>query len=151
MASKRLRKKKQAAGGIHRQQTVQTGTEHTEEKTAVSAAAAEDVRTETCPQAPETETKVSEEAQTGGVSQEVCFQIEVNLQEEKEEMKQMNFYVQWNGKEFCQADIVEKITAQWERRGNTKESLETLNIYLKPEESKAYYVANGSVQGSVDL
>lgn len=83
--------------------------------------------------------------------QEICFQTEVDLQEETEKMKEMNFYVQWNGREFCQADIVEQIRAQWEQMGNTPESLQTLNIYLKPEEEKVYYVANGSVQGCVAL
>ena len=72
-------------------------------------------------------------------------------QEEMEEMKTMNFYIQWNGREFCQADIVELIKKQWEAMGRTADSLEKLNIYLKPEEAKAYYVANDSVQGCVEL
>ena len=91
-------------------------------------------------QTPEEETK-----------QGICFQIETDLKKESEEMKTMNFYIQWNGKEFCQADIVEQIQKQWEAMGNTAESLEKLNIYLKPEESRAYYVANESVQGCVEL
>ena len=57
--------------------------------------------------------------------------------------------VEW--KEFCQADIVEQIKKQWESMGHTPESLEKLNIYLKPEESRAYFVANDSVQGCVEL
>lgn len=129
MASKRLKKKKQAVELLHRQQAVK-------EETA-----------QTCVK----ESECREEAQTETGDREVCFQIEVNLQEEEKEMKQMNFYVQWNGKEYCQADITEKIKEQWKAEGNTEESLETLSIYLKPEEARAYYVANGSVQGCVNL
>ena len=92
----------------------------------------------------------AQETENGG--QDICFRMDVDLQqEEKEEMKNMNFYVQWNGKEFCQADIVEQIKKQWESMGHTPESLEKLNIYLKPEESRAYFVANDSVQGYVEL
>ena len=92
----------------------------------------------------------AQETENGG--QDICFRMDVDLQqEEKEEMKNMNFYVQWNGKEFCQADIVEQIKKQWESMGHTPESLEKLNIYLKPEESRAYFVANDSVQGCVEL
>ena len=79
------------------------------------------------------------------------LKAKIYVYKEKEEMKNMNFYVQWNGKEFCQADIVEQIKKQWESMGHTPESLEKLNIYLKPEESRAYFVANDSVQGCVEL
>lgn len=46
---------------------------------------------------------------------------------------------------------MEQIKKQWESMGHTPESLEKLNIYLKPEESRAYFVANDSVQGCVEL
>lgn len=129
MASKRLKKKKQAVELLRRQQTAI----ETEEQVCAE------------------ENECVEHVQTETTAQEVCFQIEVNLQEEEKEMKQMNFYVQWNGKEYCQADITEKIKEQWKAEGNTEESLETLSIYLKPEEERAYYVANGSVQGCIKL
>lgn len=129
MASKRLKKKKQAVELLRRQQTAI----ETEEQVCAK------------------ENECVEHVQTETTAQEVCFQIEVNLQEEEKEMKQMNFYVQWNGKEYCQADITEKIKEQWKAEGNTEESLETLSIYLKPEEERAYYVANGSVQGCIKL
>lgn len=127
MASKRLKKKKQAAAVLQKQQPVQ-------EKESVTKEMEQN----------------AQETENGG--QDICFRMDVDLQqEEKEEMKNMNFYVQWNGKEFCQADIVEQIKKQWESMGHTPESLEKLNIYLKPEESRAYFVANDSVQGCVEL
>ena len=128
MASKRLKKKKQAAAVLQKRTEPENGAVKTERPR------------ETREQTPEEETK-----------QVICFQIETDLKKESEEMKTMNFYIQWNGKEFCQADIVEQIQKQWEAMGNTAESLEKLNIYLKPEESRAYYVANESVQGCVEL
>ena len=127
MASKRLKKKKQAAAVLQKQQPVQ-------EKEPVTKEMEQN----------------AQETENGG--QDICFRMDVDLQqEEKEEMKNMNFYVQWNGKEFCQADIVEQIKKQWESMGHTPESLEKLNIYLKPEESRAYFVAIDSVLGCVEL
>ena len=32
-----------------------------------------------------------------------------------------------------------------------KKDIKSLNIYVKPEEGKAYYVVNGEVNGSFDL
>ena len=32
-----------------------------------------------------------------------------------------------------------------------KKDIKSLNIYVKPEEGKAYYVVNGDVNGSFDL
>lgn len=140
MASKRLKKKKQASVVFQKQhepeknvtkENITADAERTMEE-AVAEPKAEKV--------PECE------------SQSLCFEIEADLrQEEMEEMKAMNFYIQWNGREFCQTDIVEQIRKQWNAMGNTPESLEKLNIYLKPEEAKAYYVANDSVQGCVEL
>ncbi len=43
------------------------------------------------------------------------------------------------------ADIVKKVNKAY------KDAIKTLEIYVKSEENKAYYVVNGDVTGSVDL
>ena len=43
------------------------------------------------------------------------------------------------------ADIVKKVNKAY------KDTIKTLEIYVKSEENKAYYVVNGDVTGSVDL
>lgn len=153
MASKRLKKKKQAAGSLQRHQEPE---KYMTKETGKPAAEPERKVQEPLGEKPEVQEEKTVNAEEGPApeceTQGVCFQIEADLQqEEMEEMKAMNFYIQWNGREFCQADIVEQIRKQWEAMGNAPESLEKLNIYLKPEESKAYYVANDSVQGCVEL
>lgn len=69
-------------------------------------------------------------------------------------MKDLEFQVepeiciQYQGKEgFCDA-IVERIKNDYFSNGNTM-PIEKLQIYLKPEESNAYYVINGGVSGQV--
>lgn len=63
--------------------------------------------------------------------------------------KKTNLFIQYQGKEFNSEVILEKvkeaITAE-----TGKKTFKTLDIYVKPEESVAYYVVNGK-PGSVRL
>ena len=60
-----------------------------------------------------------------------------------------NVYVQFMGKEILAKDIVAEIKKAWmEATGKKEEDLESLEVYIKPEESKAYYVINGAADGS---
>ena len=48
--------------------------------------------------------------------------------------------------------LSEKVTAAYEAEGNKASAIKTLEIYVKPEEGKAYYVVNGDAEGkSVEL
>ena len=58
--------------------------------------------------------------------------------------------IQYQGLEFSEADCVKKATAQFKKDYKSVE-LETLDVYIKPEERKIYYVGNTDCVGSVDL
>ena len=58
--------------------------------------------------------------------------------------------IQYQGREFSEADCLKKAQAQF-KKDYKKEVLEEINIYIKPEENKIYYVANKDRVGSVDL
>ena len=58
--------------------------------------------------------------------------------------------VQYQGREFTEAECLKKAQAQF-KKDYKKEVLEEINIYIKPEENKIYYVANKDRVGSVDL
>ncbi|MBE5913187.1 MAG: hypothetical protein E7274_03880 [Pseudobutyrivibrio ruminis] len=58
--------------------------------------------------------------------------------------------VQYQDREFTEAECLKKAQAQF-KKDYKKETLEELNIYIKPEERKIYYVANKDRVGSVDL
>lgn len=61
-------------------------------------------------------------------------------------------YVQYSGSEYVVSDLSEKVTAAYEAEGNKASAIKSLEIYVKPEEGKAYYVINGEAEGkSVDL
>lgn len=58
--------------------------------------------------------------------------------------------IQYQGREFTEAECLKKAQAQF-KKDYKKEVLEEINIYIKPEENKIYYVANKDRVGSVDL
>ncbi|MCR5691341.1 MAG: DUF6465 family protein [Eubacterium sp.] len=64
-------------------------------------------------------------------------------------------FVQYNGNEYSQKAIMEKVVAAWEAEGKKASAIKSTKLYIKPEDGKAYYVVNeglktGSI-GSVDL
>ena len=56
-------------------------------------------------------------------------------------------YVQYAGSEYVVSGLSEKVTAAYEAEGNKASAIKTLEIYVKPEEGKAYYVVNGDAEG----
>jgi hypothetical protein len=58
--------------------------------------------------------------------------------------------VQYQDREFTEAECLKKAQAGFKKEYKGK-TLEELNIYIKPEERKIYYVANKDCVGSVDL
>lgn len=48
-------------------------------------------------------------------------------------------------------ELEDKVKKQFVAEGHRAGCIKTLNIYVKPEEDKAYYVINDKFFGSVDL
>ena len=60
-------------------------------------------------------------------------------------------YVQFAGKEIVTDGLVETVKEIWKDAGHRVSSIKSLDIYVKPEESAAYYVINGTETGRVEL
>ena len=58
--------------------------------------------------------------------------------------------IQYQGQAFTTEDCLKKAEAGFKKEYKGK-TLEEINIYIKPEEHKIYYVANKDCVGSVDL
>ncbi len=57
-----------------------------------------------------------------------------------------NFVIQSNaGQSVTYTDVVKRVNAAYDG------TIESLDIYVKAEDGKAYYVINGGVTGAVDL
>ena len=64
-------------------------------------------------------------------------------------------FVQFAGQEFSEKSIMEKVVAAWEAEGKKASAIKKAKLYVKPEDSKAYYVINEGLKngstGAVDL
>ena len=58
-------------------------------------------------------------------------------------------HVQFSGKTYTTEDLIKSAKDVWQYDLNRKpEDFKTIELYVKPEESLAYYVINGDVSGS---
>lgn len=64
---------------------------------------------------------------------------------------EMKSVLQFNGQEFDLGAVEANVKQNWKDLGNKVTAIKTLDIYVKPEEAKVYYVVNGEINGSVDL
>jgi len=72
-------------------------------------------------------------------------------QEKKNSSKKTMVYFQFQGKETEEQEVIGMIKKVWKDEGNMMKDLKELSVYIKAEESKAYYVINGEISGSIDL
>ena len=69
----------------------------------------------------------------------------------KAELK-TEFFLQFSGKEDTEKEILKKVKDVWTKDLKNKVGdMKDVKIYLKPEESAAYYVVNGDTTGKIDL
>lgn len=63
-----------------------------------------------------------------------------------------NVYVQCMGIEVSTDDIMKKVKENWTKvLKNKVADMNSVTVYIKPEEGKAYFVINDDVTGSVEL
>ena len=61
-------------------------------------------------------------------------------------------HVQFAGDEWTVSELVEKAKAAYAAAGGNVSEIKELQLYINPEEHKAYYVVNGEAAGcSIDL
>ncbi len=61
-------------------------------------------------------------------------------------------YLQFDGKEYTEKEIFQKVKEVWTKvLKNKVGDMKDVKIYLKPEESAAYYVVNDDTSGKIEL
>ena len=74
---------------------------------------------------------------------------------EKAQEKVQEVFLQYSDdfgqKEANLDEVVARVKAAWVADGHRESSIKSLQVYVKPQEYKAYYVINGKVNGDVDL
>ncbi len=59
--------------------------------------------------------------------------------------------LQFDGNDYDVSEIEANVKADWKNAGKKLSDIETLDIYVKPQEGKAYYVVNKDAEGRIDL
>lgn len=60
-------------------------------------------------------------------------------------------HLQFAGNEWTVSELLEKAKAAYAAEGGNLSAVTDVQLYVKPEEQKAYYVMNGEAAGSIDL
>ena len=66
-------------------------------------------------------------------------------------MAKVEFNLEFADKQISYDDILKLAKDKWKADGNKATDLKKLELYIKPEESKTYYVANSEVNGEFDI
>lgn len=61
------------------------------------------------------------------------------------------FYLEFYGKQLDQADLVKTAKSIWTKSGKKASELNSLKLYVKPEENMVYYVFNEDETGSFSI
>ena len=59
--------------------------------------------------------------------------------------------LQYDGQDVDLSAVEANVKQIWKDAGKKMTDLASLNIYVKPQEAKAYYVINDEVEGAIDL
>lgn len=150
MAKKRHLKKKNKmmTGNVIENETREETNETKETKkadTAATAATAAFTVAETSATVKETAAARTEE-----VPAEIPKKEEATAAK-KRASKKTNFYVQFQDAEYNEQDIIAQVKKIWKDAGNRIADLNTMDIYVKPEEKMVYYTINEELSASFAL
>lgn len=70
--------------------------------------------------------------------------------ETKGEMK-VDLVFQYMGREISQTGMIDAVKNAWSSEGKDPAGIESLELYVKPEDSAIYYVVNGTEHGKFDF
>ena len=65
--------------------------------------------------------------------------------------KMEEIVIQYSAMEWKGSELMERAKAAYVAEGHRAAGIKSVNLYVKPEEKKAYYVINEKTTGSIDL
>ena len=66
----------------------------------------------------------------------------------RDKIMKTNVYVEFYGEQVYEASLIEEAKKIWADGGNKAADLKKIELYIKPEDDRVYYVFNGDVTGS---
>ena len=101
----------------------------------VKAAETKTVKAEAKAEAPKAEAKKAEEPKKETAKKAPAKRTTEDIK--------TSVVVQFAGKEVTEKDLIAAVKKAYTKKGNKVGDIKTIEIYVKPEESAAYYVVNG--------
>lgn len=95
------------------------------------------------------EKKVSEKAGRKAAEKKAPAKKTSAKAADKPAVKKETVYLQFAGKEIDIDSVAEAARADF--KANNKGCVRKLEVYVKPEDSAAYYVVNGKISGKIEL
>ena len=62
-----------------------------------------------------------------------------------------NVYIEFYGEQVFEADVIAEAKKIWTDSGKKAADLKKLEVYIKPEDDRVYYVFNGDETGSFPI
>ncbi len=62
-----------------------------------------------------------------------------------------NIYVEFYGEQISKDELVKEAEKIWVAAGKKASDIKKIDLYVKPEEDKAYYVINDELDGSFHI
>lgn len=67
----------------------------------------------------------------------------------KTEPAKVSLFIQYQGQQTSQEEIISAIHNSWTEAGNNLSDIRTMSIYVKPEDTAVYYVINDGDTGVI--
>lgn len=77
--------------------------------------------------------------------------IESPIAETSASKETMNFFIQYQDQEYLETEIVSRVRESCLLNGASSDELNTISIYLKPEDKKAYFTYGENKSGFIEL
>lgn len=61
----------------------------------------------------------------------------------------VNAYVEYYGKQVHESTMIAEVKKAWRKSGHKVGDIKSMDLYIKPEEDRVYYVINGTENGSI--
>lgn len=62
-----------------------------------------------------------------------------------------NVFIQYQGQEHSLSNLYDTAKNQWLEAGHEEKDLKSIDVYVKPQDNKAYYVVNEIDNGCISL
>lgn len=96
-------------------------------------------------------TKEAMSGQETAVEQKAAVQEEVAVQEEPKQDPAPEIIFQYREYEASMDVVTDRVKSHYYAKGHEQGSIESIQIYVKPEDFTAYYVINDGIVGKVNL